>query len=113
MNQVPKSGRALQTIGKTLIAMGSVLAVAFYVIADQQPELLPVAVLAILLAIALIYGGGWMFWRGRQYAARETSDRIFNDGKSDVLYLRTFESDASFSAMRRNRPGNEYFVSDE
>jgi hypothetical protein len=48
-----------------------------------------------LYALALILGGAFLIWRGRQYAAQANAKPIISDTKPHVLYLRAFRSDRS------------------
>ena len=49
-----------------------------------------------LLGCLLTVAGGYMFYRGRQYAAAQVpTEAIVSDGKPDVLYLRSFKVDPS------------------
>jgi len=47
------------------------------------------------ISLAMIVGGAFLCWRGRQYRAQATAGDIFGDTKPDVLYLRAFEADRS------------------
>jgi hypothetical protein len=42
--------------------------------------------------------GALLYWRSRQYAAKEVAKRVISDSKPDVLYLRSFGTDRSFGA---------------
>ena len=57
-----------------------------------------------LLPLPMFLCGAFLFWRGRQYAAKADAERIVTDSTPDVLYLRAFRSDPStakyvFSSM--------------
>jgi hypothetical protein len=47
------------------------------------------------LSRLMILGGAFLFWRGRQYAAKANAERILTDSDPHVLYLRAFRSDTS------------------
>jgi hypothetical protein len=47
------------------------------------------------LSFLMILGGAFLFWRGRQYAAKANAERILTDSDPHVLYLRAFRSDTS------------------
>jgi hypothetical protein len=47
------------------------------------------------ISLAMVVGGAFLCWRGRQYRAQATAQNIFGDAKPDVLYLRAFEADRS------------------
>ncbi len=48
-----------------------------------------------LLGLLMIPGGAYLFWRGREYAAKADAERILTGSNPDVLYLRAFRSDQS------------------
>jgi hypothetical protein len=45
------------------------------------------------LSLLMSLGGAFLFWRGRQYAAKANAERILTDSDPHVLYLRAFRSD--------------------
>jgi hypothetical protein len=48
------------------------------------------------IATIMLLMGGFLYWRGRQHETLRTAGRALYDSKPDVLYLRAFETDASF-----------------
>jgi hypothetical protein len=54
---------------------------------------------AKMLGALMLLVGTFLFWRSRQYAAKEVAKRVISDSKPDVLYLRSFGTDPSFAAM--------------
>jgi hypothetical protein len=58
------------------------------------------------LSLLMILGGAFLFWRGRQYAAKANTERIVTDSDPHVLYLRAFRSDTSIKGyLSRRSPG--------
>jgi len=45
--------------------------------------------------LGLLVTGGFVFFRGRQYAAQASAENVFHPGAPTVLYLRPFTSDVS------------------
>lgn len=86
-------------MGVTLIVAGVMLELVSRLIVNSGMEktlmglfLIP---LSIFLPFLLIPGGAFLFWRGRQYAAKADNKRIATDSNPHVLYLRVFRSDPS------------------
>jgi hypothetical protein len=110
MTRVSRSGTALKTIGVTLIVVGVIL---------QRTVLGPYAfilnlpratqfVISFFLPLLIFSVGAFLFWRGRQYAAKADVEKIITNSNPDVLYLRSFRSDPStaryvFSAALTSR----------
>ena len=98
MTQASRTGRARKGIGVTLIVIGVMLALVaqFILYSDTaRTRLLFFLPVFLYLPWLLIPGGTFLFWRGRQYAAKADAERIITDSDPDVLYLRTFRSDPS------------------
>ncbi|HKD25824.1 MAG TPA: hypothetical protein VKC66_07880, partial [Xanthobacteraceae bacterium] len=55
----------------------------------------PTKLLFGLLGFLMIPGGAYLFWRGREYAAKADAEGILTGSNPDVLYLRAFRSDQS------------------
>ena len=93
MTRASRSGTARKRIGVILIVAGVILGLVFRFIPDSDMDetLLVISFLPLLM----IFGGAFLFWRGRQYAAQEDAERIITDSKPDVLYLRAFRTDPS------------------
>jgi hypothetical protein len=103
MTRVSRSGTALTIIGVTLVVIGVILKSAVlgpYPFILQSP--LPwrptpstQGVINFIVPTLIFYVGFFLFWRGRQYAAKANTERIVTDSNPDVLYLRSFRSDPS------------------
>jgi hypothetical protein len=78
--------------GITLIVAGFIVAGIFGYL-DYREIDFPFA--ARFISMAMILGGAFLCWRGRQYRAQASAGNIFGDAKPDVLYLRAFEADRS------------------
>ncbi len=78
--------------GMTLIVAGFLLATIFGYFDSREIDF-PFA--ARFISLAMIVGGAFLCWRGRQHRAQATAQDIFGDAKPDVLYLRAFEADRS------------------
>ena len=121
MTRASRSGRAHKISGLILIGAGMMLLLVYYVLRLRIiPILIPIHlnpqsniigwlaaiyVLSRPLTFLLFLGGAFLFWRGRQYAAKADAERIITDPNPDVLYLRAFRSDPSlkgylFSSIR-------------
>ena len=50
------------------------------------------------LGALMLLVGAFLYWRSRQYTAKEVAKRVITDLKPDVLYLRGFGTDPPFSA---------------
>ncbi len=93
----PRPGRAHKISGVILIVAGAAWEVLEEVL-QWMPQshnagwqLLGIDPLSLLM----ILGGAFLFWRGRQYAAKANAERILTDSDPHVLYLRAFRSDTS------------------
>jgi hypothetical protein len=63
---------------------------------EEVPNwLIGVVVFFLFWPLPMIFVGAFLFWRGRQYAAKADAERIVADSNPDVLYLRAFRSDPS------------------
>jgi hypothetical protein len=51
-----------------------------------------------ILGAPMLLAGAFLYWRSRQYTAKEVAKRVITDSKPDVLYLRSFKTDPSFGA---------------
>ena len=100
----PRSGTALKRIGVSLIVVGGIGMMLQLVLnfirwishSDTVNErMLWVIPFVIFLPIPTFLSGAFLFWRGRQYAAKADAERILTDSNPDVLYLRAFRSDPS------------------
>jgi hypothetical protein len=49
-----------------------------------------------ILGELMLFGGAFLYWRSRQYAAKAVANKITSDSKPHVLYLRSFATDPSF-----------------
>ena len=78
--------------GITLIIAGFIVAGIFGYLDFREIDV-PFA--ARFISLAMIVGGAFLCWRGRQYRAQATAHDIFRDSKPDVLYLRAFQADSS------------------
>lgn len=82
-------GQAVKATGMVLLITGllSGLVLRFF------PEV-PL-VLSFVAPLGLLLTGGFVFFRGRQYTARVSAERVFGPGVPTVLYLRPFRNDVS------------------
>jgi len=103
MTRVSRCGTALTIIGVTLIVIGVILQstvlgpypfILFRAL-RWTPTPLTQAVISFFVRTLIFYVGFFLFWRGRQYAAKANTERIVTDPNPDVLYLRSFRSDPS------------------
>ena len=78
--------------GITLIVAGFLVATYFGYLDSRE---IVVTFPERFISLAMIVGGAFLCWRGRQYRAQATAQDIFGDAKPDVLYLRAFEADRS------------------
>jgi hypothetical protein len=98
-----RSGRAHKISGVILIVAGMMLFLVQLVLRlipiHPQSNIIRWLVAIIILLgpwrLLLIFAGAFLFWRGRQYAAKAAAERIITDPNPDVLYLRPFRSDPS------------------
>jgi hypothetical protein len=97
MTEKIKSGRGLKRAGMLLLVTGlfglEVQAVPHSVLPQINH-----AILAQVIYFSLTFVGAFLYWRGRQYAAKAVAERVISDSKPDVLYLRAFGTDPSFLA---------------
>lgn len=86
------SGKTAKGTGIMLLVLG--------VLASFILRFVPDVPLALGFVPALmIVAGGFLFFRGRQYAARSSAESILFGGKHNVLYLRPFRTDASVAGQ--------------
>ena len=88
------TGSARKAFGVALVGVALLLALILRFIPDSEWNE-PLYVLAFVVQPAMLLTGAFLYWRGRQYAARAKAQEIISDGKPDVLYLRTFRTDPS------------------
>lgn len=92
-----KPRNALRTLGKILIVIGVALDLVFRFIPDS--EFNDGLALLSFLPLAMILGGAFLFFRGRQLADQALAPEIIGDENPDVLYLRSFGSDPSVAGQ--------------
>jgi hypothetical protein len=115
MTRVSRSGTALKITGVILIVIGVILESTvlgpypfiLHRALGWTPTPLTQGVISFFLPTLIFSVGAFLFWRGRQYAAKADTERIVTDSNPDVLYLRSFRSDPStpryvFSAALRS-----------
>src|SRR5262245_34882465 len=97
MTPASRSVMARKSSGVTLMVAG-----ILFNSADQAWNLMHKGILTPgpaklfgLLGLLMILGGAYLFWRGREYAAKADAERILTGSNPDVLYLRAFRSDQS------------------
>src|SRR5258708_15961086 len=86
----PTSGTALKRAGIALIVVGGLLYGALGGVDGEDPS--------ALFGPLVILGGILLYFRGRQQAAKSMAGRYASpnrDSKAHVLYLRSFQTDAS------------------
>ena len=92
-----KSGRGLKKAGMLLLVTG-----LFGLLIQAVPHsVLPHinnAILGLVIYFFMTFVGAFLYWRGRQYAAKAVTEKVISDSKPDVLYLRAFQTDPSFLA---------------
>jgi hypothetical protein len=95
MGTASSSGRTLRNIGRVLLLIGTgIILVNFWSFGPLGRG--EVKVVLSVLGPVLFVAGGFMFYRGRQYAAAQVpTEAIVSDAKPDVLYLRSFKLDPS------------------
>ena len=93
MKGTPKSGWALRISGLTLFIAAILIQAALRFV--PQDEMNGLLYLIGLLTLPMFLVGVFLFWRGRQYAARVTAENVLAKSGSRVLYLRPFRSDTS------------------
>lgn len=87
-----KSGTLRTRSGTAVIVSGFLVAV---IIGYLDAREIDVPFAARLVSLVMIVGGAFLSWRDRQYRAQATAQSMIGDSKSDVLYLRAFETDSS------------------
>jgi hypothetical protein len=87
------TGTTHKSAGVTLIATGVILGLTLRFLPSS--EINGILLVLVYVQPLLILGGAFFYWRGRQYAARAKAEAIITESKPDVLYLRSFRSDAS------------------
>src|SRR5262245_45171424 len=92
-----RGATALKICGAVLSLVG---AYSFFM-ALKESDLLadaPPLVGVLVLLSGIFFGplGIFLYWRGRQYAARASAQDVITASKAHVLYLRAFETDRSF-----------------
>jgi hypothetical protein len=101
MTRAARRGTARKRIGVTLIVVGGIgmmLQQVFNFIPHSDTvtgRMLWVLPFFYFLSLPMFLWGAFLFWRGRQYAAKADAERIVTDSNLDVLYLRAFRSDPS------------------
>lgn len=94
-----RSGLARRISGVSLMAAGFVLNMVsqgwLLMRGGVGAPLTPGMRLFVSLSFLMLPAGGYLFWRGRQYAAKTDTERILTDTKPHVLYLRAFRTDQS------------------
>jgi hypothetical protein len=98
-----RSGTALKRTGAALIAVAMIFNFAMAVVpwrvlqSDPAPfdDWIQRTVFITFVLGLIIPGGAFLIWRGRQYDAQATAERIITDSKAHLLYLRAFRSDPS------------------
>lgn len=102
MTGTPKSGRILRVSGLTLFITAILTGTVFRFVPQSEMDAPLVIISWVPLPMILI--GVFLYWRGRQYAAREVAEDVLTESRPHVLYLRPFKSDIStiryvFSAL--------------
>jgi len=98
------SGMALKRAGFAVLVVGIVSGIVFNSVGSwvwvNNFKLL--WVILYILSPTLAFSGGFLYWRGRQYAAQASAKSIITDAKPHLLYLRPFRSDGiEFHGYRR------------
>jgi hypothetical protein len=97
----PDKGENLQAFGILLFVLGLLLALSvvffpdFFLHSSFDSDLPAPAFVVFALFPVLAFTGGFLFFRGRQHAAKFAAKEISADSRPEVLYLRTFTADAS------------------
>jgi hypothetical protein len=95
MLQAPTFGTTLKRTGYTILVVGLTSSIVFGLSSAwlwiNDYKLLWVS-LNVLIPV-LMFFGGLLYWRGRQYAAKASAESIITDAKPHLLYLRSFRSD--------------------
>jgi hypothetical protein len=109
LTRASRPGAALKRTGEALMAAGIIFHVVvqsvpwdFNVLVQGVPwigQSAPFGIVRTVLTqfgiLVIIPAGAFLFWRGRQYAAQASAERIITDSKAHLLYLRAFRSDPS------------------
>lgn len=87
--------------GKRLLIVGLVSGIVLSLVpfSGGDPTLSAMKIVLGLFSLGLILGGGYTFFRGRQYMAQETAETVFRSGEDTVLYLRSFKDDSSVAGQ--------------
>ena len=93
MTESVKHGKNLKRTGKFLLITGFLLGMVLQFVPDS--ELNEAMLMIDFFLVIMIIGGAFLFWRGRQYAAKAIAERVIYDSIPDVLYLRAFKTDPS------------------
>ena len=104
MTEKIKSGRGLKKAGMLLLVTG--LLGGWLIESVPYPVLPQInkAILAQVIYFPMTFVGAFLYWRGRQYAAKAVTEKVISDSKSVVLYLRAFGTDPSFGRVRISCP---------
>jgi hypothetical protein len=94
MPETSQSGKTLKKTGIALILIGYLLFGILHKLFVKNSENLA-AITIDFIPIIIIIVGTILFFRGRQHAAKEIAANALSEGKSQVLYLRAFRSDAT------------------
>jgi hypothetical protein len=100
MTEKIKYGRGFKRTGIFLLVAGTLLGLmsgflSFRITGSSWS--LSFQLMFQFLVTTLLFVGGFLYWRGRQYADKAVAGRVIRDSKSDVLYLRAFGTDPSIS----------------
>ena len=106
LTRTTRPGTALKRTGVALIAAGMMF-FALAPMAQYWPTTWPeyddyleaVLVWGYVLSFPILALGGFLFWRGRQYAAQAHAENVFTASKTHVLYLRNFRADSSLARV--------------
>jgi hypothetical protein len=85
----------LKRTGAALIAVGMIFYIVIQGVVPSAPWDITRPVLMYFVMFVVIPGGAFLIWRGRQYGAQASAERIITDSKVHLLYLRAFRSDPS------------------
>jgi hypothetical protein len=94
MTEKIKSGRGLKMAGMLLLVTG-LLGLEIQALPHSVLPQINHLILANVIFFPLTFVGAFLYWRGRQYAAKAVAERVISDSKPDVLYLRAFGTDPS------------------
>ena len=94
MQQAPRSGTTWKRAGAALLIVAGltsyVLSVSGWRIWMDSKLLF---VILTILTPTLLSSGGFLYWRGGQYAAQASAKSVIIDAKPHLLYLRPFQTD--------------------